>query len=150
MHPHPPFLALWREPPLTQRLGPKLRAFVRVRDNLGMNAQFLLKAVITVALVLAASFLARRTGWVGALVASLPLTSLLVLGWLYADTRDSAQVADLAMDILWFVLGSLPFFPVLAIGLRHQWPVPLAFLAAGIAGFAGVSLVQWLITKGHP
>jgi hypothetical protein len=28
--------------------------------------------------------------------------------------------------------------------------VPLAFLAAGISGFAGVSLVQWLITKGHP
>ena len=115
-----------------------------------MNAQFLLKAAITIALVLAASFLARRTGWVGALVASLPLTSLLVLGWLYADTRDSTQVAGMAMDIFWFVLGSLPFFPVLAIGLRQQWPVPVAFLAAGIAGFAGVSLVQWLITKGTP
>jgi hypothetical protein len=115
-----------------------------------VNMQFLLKAAITVALVLAASFLARRSGWVGALVASLPLTSLLVLGWLYADTRDSTQVAGMAMDIFWFVLGSLPFFPVLAIGLRQHWPVPVAFLAAGIAGFAGVSLVQWLITKGHP
>jgi hypothetical protein len=115
-----------------------------------VNMQFLLKAAITVALVLAASFLARRSGWVGALVASLPLTSLLVLGWLYADTRDSTQVAGMAMDIFWFVLGSLPFFPVLAIGLRQHWPVPVAFVAAGIAGFAGVILVQWLITKGHP
>ena len=115
-----------------------------------MNLQLLLKAAITVVLVLAASFLARRTGWIGALVASLPLTSLLVLGWLYAETRDDIQVAGMAMDIFWFVLGSLPFFPVLAIGLRQHWPVPVAFAAAGVAGFAGVSLVQWLMTRGHP
>jgi len=62
-----------------------------------MNLQFLLKTAITVAVVLIASLLARRSGWLGALVASLPLTSLLVLGWLYADTRDTAQVADLSM-----------------------------------------------------
>ena len=115
-----------------------------------MNLQFLLKVAITVALVLAASMLAWRTGWIGALVASLPLTSLLVLGWLYADTRDGAQVADLAMGIFWFVLGSLPFFVVLAFGLRQHWPVAAAFGVAALAGFAGVSLVQWLLTKGSP
>lgn len=113
-----------------------------------MNIQFLLKLVITVAVVLVASMLAKRTGWLGALVASLPLTSLLVLVWLYADTRDSARVADLAMGIFWFVLGSLPFFLVLAFGLRQGWNIGLAFAAAGLAGFAGISLTQWLLTGG--
>lgn len=115
-----------------------------------MNAQFLLKVAITVALVLLASALARRTGWLGALVASLPLTSLLVLAWLYGDTRDPGQVADLAMGIFWFVLGSLPFFVVLALALRQGWHVGLAFAVAAAAGFAGVSLTQWLLTRGGP
>jgi hypothetical protein len=113
-----------------------------------MNIQFLLKLVITVAIVLVASILAKRTGWVGALVASLPLTSLLVLVWLYADTRDAIQVADLAMGIFWFVLGSLPFFLVLAFGLRHGWNIGLAFAVAAVAGFAGISLTQWLLVRG--
>ena len=84
-----------------------------------------LQTAITVALVLLASALARRTGWLGALVASLPLTSLLVLAWLYHDTRDTAQVADLSMGIFWFVLGSLPFFVVLAVTLRQGWHIGL-------------------------
>ena len=112
-----------------------------------MNAQFWLKAALTVAIVLVASALARRHGWVGALVASLPLTSLLVLGWLYADTRDVRQVADLSMAIFWFVLGSLPFFVVLALGLRSGWHVGVALTAAAAVGFAGVSLTQWLLTR---
>lgn len=112
-----------------------------------MNVQLILKFLITVTVVLVASALARRSGWLGALVASLPLTSLLVLVWLYSDTRDPRQVADLSMGIFWFVLGSLPFFVVLALGLRQGWPAALAFVAAAITGFAGVSLVQWLLTR---
>lgn len=110
-----------------------------------MNLQFLLKILITVATVLVASYLAKRTGWLGALVASLPLTSLLVLTWLYADTHDVVRVADLSMGIFWFVLGSLPFFLVLAFALRHGWNVGLSFGVAALAGFIGVALTQWAI-----
>lgn len=112
-----------------------------------MNAQLLIKAAITVALVLLASVLARRPGYLGALVASLPVTSLLVLGWLYADTRDPKQVADMAMNILWFVLGSLPFFAVLAVALRQGLAVVPSFVLAALAGFGGTVLVQWWLTR---
>ncbi len=112
-----------------------------------MNAQFLIKLALTVAVVLVASLLAKRQGWLGALVASLPLTSLLVLGWLYAETRDTARVAALSMDIFWFVLGSLPFFLVLAIALRQSWNIGIAMAAATVTGFAGVTLVQYLLTR---
>ena len=112
-----------------------------------MSVQFLLKIAITVALVLLASALARRHGWLGALVASLPVTSLLVLAWLYHDTRDPKQVADLAMGIFWFVLGSLPFFVALEGRGRRGWRIGPAFAAAMVAGFAGVSLSQWLLAR---
>jgi hypothetical protein len=112
-----------------------------------MNLQFAIKILVTVLLVLLASALARRPGHLGALVASLPITSLLVLAWLYADTREPRQVADMAMGIFWFVLGGMPFFVVLAFALRQSWHVGLAFALAAASGFAGVTLVQWLLSR---
>jgi hypothetical protein len=113
-----------------------------------VSLQFLAKAAVTIALVLLASVLARRSGWIGALAASLPLTSLLVLAWLYSDPRDPRQVADMAMAIFWFVVGSLPFFVVLALVLRQGWRSGPAVGLAGAAGFAGASLTRLLLARG--
>lgn len=107
-----------------------------------MNAHFWIKLAITVALVLAASALSKKPGVLGAMVASLPITSLLVLGWLQLETHDAQKVAGMCMDIFWFVLGSLAFFPVLAYSIKAGWNPWLCFGLAGIAGFAGMSLVQ--------
>ena len=112
-----------------------------------MNLQFLLKLAITVALVLAASILSKRPGLLGALVAALPVTSLLVLGWMYVETHDVQRVATMSMDIFWFVLGGLAFFPVLSVSLRHGWPPWLCFLLAGLAAFAGMSAAQFLLAN---
>ncbi len=110
-----------------------------------MNLQFLIKLAITVALVLTASMLSKRPGFLGALVAALPITSLLVLGWLYMDTHDAQRVATMSMDIFWFVLGGLAFFPVLSFSLRQGWQPWLCFLLAGLAAFAGMSAAQSLL-----
>jgi phosphatidylglycerophosphate synthase len=115
-----------------------------------MNPQFIAKTAITVALVLAASMLSKRPGLLGALVAALPLTSLLVLGWLYAETRDAQRVAAMSMDIFWFVIGGLLFFPVLSFSLKAGWQPWLCFLLAGLAGFAGMSGAQYLLAYWRP
>ena len=112
-----------------------------------MTPQFLIKTALSLVAILVASALAKRPGPLGALVASLPLTSLLVLVWLYADTRNPTQVADMAMGIFWFVLGSLPFFVVLAVALRQGLAVVPTFVLAALAGFGGTVLVQWLLTR---
>ena len=111
-----------------------------------MTLQFALKLAITVALVLLASALSRRPGVLGALVAALPVTSLLVLGWLYVETRDAQRVAQMSMDIFWFVLGGLLSFPALSLSLKAGWPSWLCFLLAGLAAFGGMSAMQFLLT----
>jgi|SRR5579884_1151433 len=85
----------------------------------------LIKAAISGALVAAISELARRFPAWGGLVASLPVTSLLAMLWLYRDTGSSKDVAALATGTFWFVLPSLPLFIVLALLLRSGvdfWP----------------------------
>ncbi len=111
-----------------------------------MNTQFLLKLGITVALVMLASSLSKRPGFLGALVAALPVTSVLVLGWLYAESHDLQRVAAMSMDIFWFVLGGLAFFPVLSLALRAGLQPWLAFALAGIAALAGMSAMQFLLS----
>jgi F0F1-type ATP synthase assembly protein I len=80
--------------------------------------QFLLKMLVSALLVAGASELARRSTVAGALLVSLPLTSLLALVWLWRDTHDAARIAAFSTDILWLVLPSLALFIVLPLALR--------------------------------
>lgn len=92
-----------------------------------------IKAALSGVLVAAVSEVARRyPGW-GGLLASLPLTSLLAMIWLYRDTADTERVAALTGSTFWFILPSLPLFlalpPMLRSGLGF-WPS----IAIGVAG----------------
>jgi hypothetical protein len=93
----------------------------------------LIKAAISGVLVAAISELARRyPGW-GGLLASLPLTALLAMIWLYRDSGDSERVAALAGSTFWFVLPSLPMFLVLPALIRSGMAFWLA-LGLSVAG----------------
>ncbi len=69
----------------------------------------LLKAVVPGLSVAAASEIARRSSLLGAILISLPLTSILAATWLCRDTRDTEQVAALSWSILWVIVPSLVF-----------------------------------------
>jgi hypothetical protein len=84
-------------------------------------SQFLLKVLISALVVAGAAELARRSTWVGALLVSLPLTSILAMIWLWRDGASSAQIADFSGSILWFVLPSLLLFIVTPLLLRAGW-----------------------------
>jgi hypothetical protein len=79
----------------------------------------ILKALLSGAIVMAISEVARRSPAFGALVASLPLVSLLAFIWLWRDTGDAGRIADQAEATFWYILPSLPMFLVLPALLRH-------------------------------
>ncbi|MFN3575035.1 MAG: DUF3147 family protein [Phenylobacterium sp.] len=88
----------------------------------------LLKAAISGVIIALASEVARRfSGW-GALIASLPLVSILGMIWLWRDTSDPQRLADHAQATFWFVLPSLPMFLLVPLLLRRGvgfWPALL-------------------------
>jgi hypothetical protein len=77
-----------------------------------------LKVVLTSVLVVAVSETAKRSALFGAIIASIPLTSVLAMVWLYIDTGDTEKVARLATGIFWLVLPSLVLFVSLPLLLR--------------------------------
>lgn len=78
-----------------------------------------LKVFITSVFVVAISETAKRSTFSGAVLASIPLTSVLALIWLYVDTGDREKVASLTQSIFWLVLPSLVFFLALPPLLRR-------------------------------
>ena len=79
------------------------------------------KGLLGGSIVVAASEIAKKSAVFGALVVSLPLTSILAMTALYHDTVDASQVADFAESILWLVVPSLALFIVLPIMIGRGW-----------------------------
>jgi len=76
-----------------------------------------LKVLLSALIIVAVSEIAKRSSGFAALVASLPLTSLLAFLWIYGESGDTAKIANLASSIFWLVLPSLVLFLVLPVML---------------------------------
>jgi hypothetical protein len=76
---------------------------------------YVVKVLISAAIIVVVSETAKRSGYWGGVIASLPLVSIVSLIWLYVDTHDNAKVAALARSTIWFVLPSFAFFILLPI-----------------------------------
>jgi hypothetical protein len=103
-----------------------------------MNIGYLiLKFGLSAAVLVAVAEIAKRNSVWAALVASLPLTSLLAIVWLYIDTKDAPKIATLSSDIFWLVIPSLALFPVLALllrtGVSFWWAMAGAMVATLLA-----------------
>lgn len=70
----------------------------------------LVKYLVTAGVVVLVSELARRSDKLGALVASLPLVTVLTLVWLYAERQPAERIANHAWYTFWYVLPTLPMF----------------------------------------
>ena len=80
--------------------------------------ELLVRAAVSGVLVAAASEVARRSTIFGAVIVSLPLTSILAIIWLYRADHDTDEVSSFAWSILWVVAPSLVFFVALPLLLR--------------------------------
>ncbi|DAC70067.1 MAG TPA: DUF3147 family protein [Candidatus Poseidoniales archaeon] len=106
-------------------------------------AQLIGKGLLSGSIVVAASELAKKSAVFGALVVSLPMTSILAMTALYHDTRDASQVADFAESILWLVVPSLTLFIVLPIMIRRGWGFEVSLVVGIIATIAAYALGVW-------
>lgn len=102
---------------------------------------FVVRALLSGLIVAAVALLARRSPAFGALVASLPLVSLLGVIWLWRDTGDRVRVADHLQATFWYVLPSLPMFLLVPALLRAG----TGFTPALLAG-VGLTILLYFLT----
>jgi len=104
-------------------------------------AYYTLKIIITTILIVAISEISKRSTFVGAILASVPIVSVLAMIWLYVDTKNITKVSALSMSVFWLVLPSLTLFVSLPMLLKQNINF---YLSISISIFVTI-LSYWLM-----
>ncbi len=107
----------------------------------------LTKAALSGVIIAAVSEIAKRNPAFGALIASLPLVSILAMMWLWRDTGDAERIAAHAEATFWLVLPSLPMFLLLPAMLRHGVGFWASLAAACVVTVALYFIAVWLLPR---
>lgn len=79
---------------------------------------FFIKCAVSGLLIALISELAKRFEFFSALIASLPILSILSFIWIYNDTKDVSKISSISYEVLWLVIPSLVFFIALPLFLK--------------------------------
>jgi hypothetical protein len=105
------------------------------------------KSLLSGVLIMAVSEIAKRSPSFGALVASLPLVSVLAMVWLWQETKDGERLAAHANATFWMVLPSLPMFLLLPLLIHRGTSFYLALLiSCAVTVILYIGMV-WLLAR---
>jgi hypothetical protein len=103
-----------------------------------------IKAALSGIIIAIVSEVAKRYPGFGALIASLPLVSVLGMMWLWRDKPDLGNMAAHVEATFWFVLPSLPMFLLIPAMLRNGigfWPSLAVGCALTILLYLGMTWI---------
>lgn len=101
-----------------------------------------IKVLITAVLVVAISEVGK-----GAILASLPITSLLAFIWIYGETGDTAKISALSTSIFWYVLPSLVLFVALPVLLGQGYGFWLSLALSSALTFAAYVAMTAILAR---
>ena len=91
-----------------------------------------LKLIISSGIITVVSEISKKSSFIGGLVASIPLISVLSIIWLYIDSKDIEKIKSLSTSIFWMVIPSLVLFlsvPILInIGFNFWYSLLIAII----------------------
>ena len=106
--------------------------------------QPLIKILLSALIIFAVSEIAKRSSLFGALIASLPIVSILAMIWLWHDKPNAENMAAHAQATFWFVLPSLPMFLLIPAMLRAGFPFWVTLLAGCALTILLYLLMTWM------
>ena len=108
--------------------------------------QTLIKAVITLGIVLGCTALGKKWPSLAGLIATMPLTALLVLIWLNLDTGgDNRLMQDYTRGVIWGIVPSILFFVVAYVCFRRQLSLPVVLVISYAVWIVGAVVHQKLL-----
>lgn len=102
----------------------------------------ILKYAVTAFIIVLVSEVAKRTDRLGALLASLPFVTIMVMIWLYIEGQGDAKIGNHAFYTFWYVIPTLPMFlampALLERGINFWWSLAIC---------AGITIICFVITS---
>ncbi len=108
---------------------------------------FTLRALLSGIIIALIAVIGKKAPATGALIASLPLISILGMIWLWRDTGNANLLADHAEATFFFVLPSLPMFLLIPWLLRSGTQFWLALIAGIVLTIALYTVTAMLAAR---
>jgi F0F1-type ATP synthase assembly protein I len=102
---------------------------------------FAVKIVVSALIIAAVSELAKRLPSLGGLIAAMPLTTLLALIWLYAETGDYQLAHTFTRSVLFAIIPTVFFF-IAALALFKRGTPFLLVLILSFVVYIAAALVH--------
>ncbi|MCP5183467.1 MAG: DUF3147 family protein [Pseudomonadales bacterium] len=101
------------------------------------------KYLTTAAVVVIVSEFARRSDRLGALIAALPLVTVLALIWLHVEHQPVEKIANHAWYTFWYVIPTLPMFLLFPWLLTRFgfWPALAVAVVVTVIAFGAFALL---------
>lgn len=107
---------------------------------------FLVKLALSNLIIIACVLIGRRFPSLGGLIATMPLTSLIVLVWLATDNpEDPKLITEYTHGVLWGIVPTIIFFIAVFVCLRKGVALPAAIAAGGVFWLGGALLHHWVL-----
>lgn len=118
-----------------------------IENMVVLSMPFILKLFLSNCIILLCVWLGRRYPSLAGLIATMPLTSLIVLLWLQNDASgDSASLSNYVAGVFFGVIPTLLFFGAAWFCLKRGVPLP-ATLAVSFAVWIAAAGVHQLLLK---
>jgi uncharacterized membrane protein (GlpM family) len=108
--------------------------------------QFVLKLLLTNAVIIACALIGKKFPSMAGLIATMPLTSLIVLVWLHTDNPENYRLLTLYTEgVLWGIIPTILFFAVAYLCFARHLSLSLAVSAGFGVWLSGALIHQWLL-----
>jgi uncharacterized membrane protein (GlpM family) len=108
--------------------------------------QVLIKVVLSVVIILAATAIGKKLPATAGLVGVMPLTGALVLVWMYVESNgDSRTMEQFTKGAIWGIVPSILFFVVALLCFRRGFPLAIVLVSSFGAWLGGALIHQWLL-----
>lgn len=108
------------------------------------------KYLITSFVVVLISEVAKRTDKVGALIAALPMVTVLAMTWMFFELKGDEQtekIANHAWYTFWYVIPTMPMFLLIPWLLRKGWHYGWTMLVSCILTAVLFVLTAWVMKR---
>jgi len=108
--------------------------------------QTFVKALISLAIIIACARIGKRFPTLGGLIATMPLTSLLVLLWLWSEAPGDYRLMEgYTRGVLWGIIPTILFFVAALFLFRRQLPLSVVLAASFGVWLAGATVHQYFL-----
>ena len=108
--------------------------------------QILIKAVVSLAVIISATAIGKKWPSAAGLIGVMPLTGALVLVWMYRENKGDPKIMDkFTRGALWGILPSILFFLAAFFCFRKNLPLPVVLISSFGVWLGAAFVHQWLL-----